>query len=59
MPALDRLTLYHGRTSVCSVKARLANVRAYAEAGPDAISVGALTHSVTAADIALDLEMSR
>jgi nicotinate-nucleotide pyrophosphorylase (carboxylating) len=36
----------------------LANVRAYAEAGPDAISVGALTHSVTAADIALDLEMS-
>jgi nicotinate-nucleotide pyrophosphorylase (carboxylating) len=35
-----------------------ANVRAYAEAGPDAISVGALTHSVTAADIALDLEMS-
>jgi len=37
----------------------LANVRAYAEAGPDAISVGALTHSVTAADIALDLEMSR
>lgn len=36
----------------------LANVRAYAEAGPDAISVGALTHSVTAADVALDLEMS-
>ena len=36
----------------------LANVRAYAEAGADAISVGALTHSVTAADIALDLEAS-
>jgi len=36
----------------------LANVRAYAEAGPNAISVGALTHSVTAADIALDLEVS-
>jgi nicotinate-nucleotide pyrophosphorylase (carboxylating) len=36
----------------------LASVRAYAEAGPDAISVGALTHSVTAADIALDLEVS-
>lgn len=36
----------------------LANVRAYAEAGADAISVGALTHSVMAADIALDLEAS-
>jgi nicotinate-nucleotide pyrophosphorylase (carboxylating) len=36
----------------------LANVRAYAQAGADAISVGALTHSVTAADIALDLEAS-
>jgi nicotinate-nucleotide pyrophosphorylase (carboxylating) len=36
----------------------LANVRAYADAGADAISVGVLTHSVTAADIALDLETS-
>ena len=36
----------------------LGNVRAYAEAGPDAISVGALTHSVVAADIALDLQVS-
>jgi nicotinate-nucleotide pyrophosphorylase (carboxylating) len=36
----------------------LENVRAYAEAGPDAVSVGALTHSVTAADIALELERS-
>jgi nicotinate-nucleotide pyrophosphorylase (carboxylating) len=34
----------------------LENVRAYAEAGPDAISVGALTHSVVAADVALELE---
>jgi nicotinate-nucleotide pyrophosphorylase (carboxylating) len=34
----------------------LENVRAYAEAGPDAVSVGALTHSVIAADIALELE---
>jgi nicotinate-nucleotide pyrophosphorylase (carboxylating) len=34
----------------------LENVRAYAEAGPDAISVGALTHSAPAADIALDIE---
>jgi nicotinate-nucleotide pyrophosphorylase (carboxylating) len=35
---------------------QLENVRAYAEAGPDAVSIGALTHSVIAADIALDLE---
>jgi nicotinate-nucleotide pyrophosphorylase (carboxylating) len=34
----------------------LDNVRAYAEAGPDAVSVGSLTHSVIAADIALELE---
>ena len=30
--------------------------RALAEAGPDAISVGALTHSAGALDIGLDLE---
>jgi nicotinate-nucleotide pyrophosphorylase (carboxylating) len=35
---------------------QLKNVRSYAEAGPDAISIGALTHSVIAADIALELE---
>jgi nicotinate-nucleotide pyrophosphorylase (carboxylating) len=33
----------------------LERVRMYALAGADAVSVGALTHSVTAADIALDL----
>jgi nicotinate-nucleotide pyrophosphorylase (carboxylating) len=33
----------------------LANARAYAEAGADFISIGALTHSVQAADIALEL----
>jgi len=33
----------------------LANVRAYADAGADYVSVGALTHSVSAADIALTL----
>jgi nicotinate-nucleotide pyrophosphorylase (carboxylating) len=33
----------------------LENVRAYAEAGADFISVGALTHSVRAADIALEV----
>ena len=35
----------------------LANVRAYAEAGADFISVGALTHSVTAADIAIEVKI--
>lgn len=33
----------------------LGNARAYAEAGADFISVGALTHSVIAADISLEL----
>jgi nicotinate-nucleotide pyrophosphorylase (carboxylating) len=33
----------------------LGNVRAYAEAGADFISIGALTHSVRAADLALEL----
>ncbi len=34
----------------------LANARAYAETGVDYLSVGALTHSVTALDLGLDLE---
>jgi len=34
----------------------LDNVRAYAEAGADFVSVGALTHSVVAADISLELD---
>jgi nicotinate-nucleotide pyrophosphorylase (carboxylating) len=33
----------------------LANVREYAEAGADFVSIGALTHSVTAADIGLEV----
>jgi nicotinate-nucleotide pyrophosphorylase (carboxylating) len=33
----------------------LGNVRAYAEAGADFVSIGALTHSVRAADLALEL----
>ena len=32
------------------------NLLAYAEAGPDAISLGFITHSVTAADLALDID---
>jgi nicotinate-nucleotide pyrophosphorylase (carboxylating) len=35
----------------------LANVRNYAEAGADFISIGALTHSVTAADIAIEAKI--
>ena len=33
----------------------LANVRQYAEAGVDFVSIGALTHSVVAADIGLEI----
>jgi nicotinate-nucleotide pyrophosphorylase (carboxylating) len=35
----------------------LENIRAYAQAGVDTISVGALTHSAPAVDIALDLDV--
>jgi nicotinate-nucleotide pyrophosphorylase (carboxylating) len=37
----------------------LENVRAYAEAGADFISIGALTHSVRAADIALEVRFPK
>ncbi|MBI1967070.1 MAG: carboxylating nicotinate-nucleotide diphosphorylase [Gemmatimonadetes bacterium] len=37
----------------------LATVRAYADAGADFVSVGALTHSVQAADLALELDVTR
>ena len=36
----------------------LANARAYADTGVDYLAVGALTHSVTALDIGLDLTAS-
>ncbi len=35
----------------------LANVREYAEAGADFVSIGALTHSAVAADISLEIEV--
>ncbi|MBA3759897.1 MAG: nicotinate-nucleotide diphosphorylase (carboxylating), partial [Gemmatimonadales bacterium] len=35
----------------------LANARAYAEADVDFISIGALTHSVTAADLAIEVKI--
>lgn len=37
----------------------LTNVRAYAEAGADFVSVGALTHSVRAADISLEVQVEK
>jgi nicotinate-nucleotide pyrophosphorylase (carboxylating) len=37
----------------------LENVRSHAEAGADYISIGALTHSVRAADIALEVRLSK
>ena len=35
----------------------LENVRAYAEAGADFVSIGALTHSVRAADLAIEVQV--
>ena len=50
----------HPRGADCWIESSggitLQNVRAHAEAGVDTISVGALTHSAPAVDIALDFE---
>jgi nicotinate-nucleotide pyrophosphorylase (carboxylating) len=52
--------LARGRVSRIEIEATggitLANVRAYAEADVDFISIGALTHSVQAADIAMEVK---
>jgi len=52
----------HPQGSNCRIEASggitLQNVRAYAEAGVDCISIGALTHSAPAVDIALDIELA-
>jgi nicotinate-nucleotide pyrophosphorylase (carboxylating) len=37
----------------------LANVRKYAESGADFVSIGALTHSVRAADLAIEVRVTR
>jgi len=37
----------------------LGNVRAYAEAGADFVSIGALTHSVIAADLGIEIGLDR
>jgi nicotinate-nucleotide pyrophosphorylase (carboxylating) len=50
----------HGRGATCWIEASggitLENIRAYARAGVDTISVGALTHAAPSVDIALDLD---
>jgi nicotinate-nucleotide pyrophosphorylase (carboxylating) len=50
----------HPRGASCWIEASggitLENVRAYGEAGVDTVSVGALTHSAPAVDIALDFD---
>jgi nicotinate-nucleotide pyrophosphorylase (carboxylating) len=48
----------NGRASIeLSGNINLANIREYAEAGPDFISCGAITHSATAVDISFRLEL--
>jgi nicotinate-nucleotide pyrophosphorylase (carboxylating) len=44
-------------TTELSGNIHLANIRAYAEAAPDFISCGAITHSATAVDISFRLEL--
>ena len=54
-----RLIRAHPKGAGCWIEASggitLTNVRRYAEAGVDTISIGALTHSAPAVDLALDL----
>jgi len=51
------VALVNGRVPLeVSGRVRLDNVRAFAEAGPDFIAIGALTHSAPAADISLEIE---
>jgi nicotinate-nucleotide pyrophosphorylase (carboxylating) len=53
----EAVRLVGGRVPIeVSGGVRLENVRAYAEAGPDYIAVGALTHSAPAVDISLEIE---
>lgn len=53
----EAVRLVGGRVPVeVSGGVRLENVRAYADAGPDYIAVGALTHSAPAVDISLEIE---
>ena len=60
MEAARLIALVRRERSGCRVEVsggvKLSNVRAYAEAGADFISVGALTHSAPAADLSLLIE---
>jgi nicotinate-nucleotide pyrophosphorylase (carboxylating) len=63
---LDNFSPEDARTAIAAIAGRatveisggvrLENVRAYAEAGPDFIAVGALTHSAPAVDISFEIE---
>lgn len=48
-------SLAHGITIEATGGITLANIREYAESGADYISIGALTHSVKAADVSLEI----
>ncbi len=53
----EAVALIRGRVPIeVSGGIRLENVRDYAEAGPDFIAIGALTHSAPAVDISLEVE---
>lgn len=57
--AAEWIRYINGRATVeLSGGITLSTVRAYAEAGPDFISCGAITHSATAVDISFRLELS-
>jgi nicotinate-nucleotide pyrophosphorylase (carboxylating) len=58
--AADWIRYIDGRATVeLSGNINLANIRAYAEAAPDFISCGAITHSAPAVDISFRLELVR
>lgn len=58
--AADWIRHIGGRATVeLSGNINLGNVRAYAEAGPDFISCGAITHSAPAVDISFRLELDQ
>jgi nicotinate-nucleotide pyrophosphorylase (carboxylating) len=56
--AAEWISFINGRAIVeLSGGITLDTVRAYAEAGPDFVSVGAITHSAVAVDISFRLEL--
>jgi len=57
LPAIRRAVKLIGRRAAIEVSGgvTLANVRKIAAAGPDRISIGALTHSAPAADLSMDI----